>query len=314
MHGLLCSEDAQYYAGPDLVSYFTAAIKAELVWIDNPLSEANTYRLAPWMPTDVYRQTLEMWLNVIPHIAPPESLSSPTLWHPDPSDSNAIVTALDDLRVQGHVDWQHSVVAPYFTQVPLQNALSYRGNYEIPLGPVMPKWPDHYGTFTPEEEPEVRRQHDALVLYKAYELLVWNKSPPQRLELWEKSHFLLLALLPYHALRCFSDGPAQLLKTLLLLEDEWQNIAGPDAVPYPVNWAEDDLKLGAVNELCRHEQYFGKIEQMYKDLKTSGDGLVAHEDYAAAMKQCEQLAAAWSEEAEGGPFPFEDGRWSFFLS
>lgn len=56
------------------------------------------------------------------------------------------------------------------------------------------------------------------------------------------------------------------------------------------------------------------MEAAESALGYEGDGLVSHEDFDRIKRAVDRFEAAWDEGLTGSPFPFKDGRYSYFLS
>ena len=64
----------------------------------------------------------------------------------------------------------------------------------------------------------------------------------------------------------------------------------------------------------RHTKYQESIASLDDDLGCGGDGWVPEDEYSKTMTTLKERKANWDDEAKGGPFPYEDGSFSFFLS
>jgi aminoglycoside phosphotransferase (APT) family kinase protein len=93
---------------------FLAAVHSEHTWILRHATRAQSSRCRlPFYSATAHLKLLNMLALAIPHIIPPITLSSPTLWHADISHSNVFVAETGPAEIQGLIDWQHSTVAPY---------------------------------------------------------------------------------------------------------------------------------------------------------------------------------------------------------
>ena len=132
-------------------SFLLAAVDSERTWIRHHASQniASKLRRSPFYNADAHLELLDMLALAIPHIIPPLLLSSPTLWHADISHSNLIVAETGPAEIQGLIDWQHSIIAPYCMQATFPSIFIYDGDLiDIPKGRVAPKLPSHVSTLT----------------------------------------------------------------------------------------------------------------------------------------------------------------------
>jgi hypothetical protein len=86
-----------------------AVANREISLIQNQGSKTPTAR-------DKHVQLLEHFLTLLPHILPPEELSSPVLLHHDLHPDNIFVDDADPTKILSIIDWQVVYSAPLFMQ------------------------------------------------------------------------------------------------------------------------------------------------------------------------------------------------------
>jgi hypothetical protein len=67
-------------------------------------------------------------------------------------------------------------------------------------------------------------------------------------------------------------------------------------------------------EYARLKEYDERVSSIVKELKLEGDGWVSNERYEEVRERCDELQRDWDVVNTGGPFPFQDGAPSWFLS
>ena len=120
-----------------------------------------------------------------------------------------------------------------------------------------------------------------------------------------------LALLPYHVLRSWSDSLVPLRKALLDLRDVWDSFAH-EGTQCPIRFTDDEVQKHE-QELQRYTKYQECIASLDNDLGCGGDGWVPEDEFSKAMATLKERKAVWDDGANGGPFPYEDGSFTFFL-
>jgi hypothetical protein len=61
-------------------------------------------------------------------------------------------------------------------------------------------------------------------------------------------------------------------------------------------------------------KYQQSVASLDDDLCCGGDGWVSEDEFSMALKKLKERKANWDDEVHGGPFPYEDGSFSFFLT
>ena len=295
-------------------SYLLAAVDSERTWIRHHASQymSSKFRRFPFYNAVAHLELLDMLALAIPHIIPPLMLSSPTLWHADISHSNLFVAETGPAEVQGLIDWQHSIIAPYCMQATFPSIFTYDGGLiDIPQGRVPPKLPSHVSTLTPDQQKPYRLHLKLAMRHKVYEQKI-VKENERRMIACAMPFASELALLPYHVLRSWSDSLVPLRKALLHLRDVWDNFAH-EGTQCPIRFTDDEVQKHE-QELQWYTKYQESITSLDNDLGCGGDGWVSDDEFSKAMTILKERKAYWDDGENGGPFPYQDGSFSFFLS
>src|ERR1700683_1467293 len=157
-------------AGSDMCSFLLAAVDSERTWILRHAAQATSSRCRRFRfyNANAPLELLNMLAVAMPHIIPPFTLSSPTLWHADISHSNLFVAETGPAEVQGLIDWQHSTVAPYCMQATFPSIFTYDGDLiNIPEGRVAPKLPSHVSALSPDQQVPYRLHLNLAWSYKS---------------------------------------------------------------------------------------------------------------------------------------------------
>ena len=295
-------------------SFLLAAVDSERTWIRHHASQYMTSksRRSPFYNTVDHLKLLDMLALAIPHIIPPLLLSSPTLWHADISHSNLFVAETGPAEVQGLIDWQHSIIAPYCMQATFPSIFAYEGGLiDIPQGRVPPTMPSHVSTLTPEEQEQYRLHLKLAMRHKFYQIKIGTENE-RRMIACAMPFSAELAFLPYHVLRTWNDSLVPLRKSLLHLRDVWDTFAH-EGSQCPIHFTDDEVKKHE-QELHQYTKYQLSIASLDNDLGCGGDGWVPDDEFSVAMTRLKERKANWDASENGGPFPYEDGSFSFFLS
>ena len=243
-------------------SFLLAAVDVERTWLHHH-ADQNTHlrcRRFPFHDVSTHLKLLDMLSQAIPHLTLPATLSNPTLWHPDISHSNLFVSPAGPADVRGLIDWQHSIIAPYCMQAPFPSLFTYEGGLiAIPQGRVVPNLPSHVSTMNPDQQ-EVYRLHLKLAMrHKAYEQKIVSENARRQLAC-AMPFGAELALLPYHALRSWSDSFVTLQKALLDLREVWQAMGPEHSVSDTIHGrgsSETSSRVSAVYEISAMRYFFG---------------------------------------------------------
>ncbi|GBE85673.1 hypothetical protein SCP_0801950 [Sparassis crispa] len=69
-----------------------------------------------------------------------------------------------------------------------------------------------------------------------------------------------------------------------------------------------------MQEFEAYKRYEASIDALDLDLHSGGDGWVSIEDYPQVVDTWGKNKREWDKLERGGPFPYDDGMFSFFLS
>ena len=296
-----------------MTSFLLAAVDSERNWILRHAVQATpSRRRLPCYNATAHLELLNMLALAIPYIIPPLALSTPTLWHADTSHSNLFVAETGPAEVQGLIDWQHSIVAPYCMQAGFPTIFTYDGGLiDIPNGRVTPKLPSHVSTLRPDEQEPYRLHLKLAMRHKVYEQKIVTENQ-RRMIVCAMPFGAQLALLPYQVLRSWSDSLVPLRQALIRLRDVWEVFAH-EGSPCPIQFTDDELR-NHEQEFVRYTKYQESITSLDDHIGCGGDGWVPEGEFSRAMTALKKRKANWDNEVNGGPFPYEDGAFSFFLS
>ncbi len=244
-----------------------------------------------------------------PYIIPSErGLTAPYLFHPDLSRSNVIVKPTGAANVVSYIDWQGAVALPYLQSISLPEAVLYEGKL-IP----MPDDPFALPEIPPDLPPELKEQAD-LELRLAKRQRIMSRVLLQKLPLRLQAACLpqgdLLSSLPNVALRCYADGPQLLRRLVYRLCDMW-----PEGSPIecPVKLTEVDRERDR-EELAAMMYYNECKEHFIGQIQCDPDGWVPEERLDEIRANWAAGREAWNEEKAVGPYPLQDGMWSYHLT
>lgn len=295
-----------------MAGFLMASARNERIWIESSRQrDGIKQRILQPKEQDLYYRILRLYEAVIPHIIPKYPLAEPTLWHPDVSLSNILVPKQGPATIASLIDWQGAFTGPYCTQAVFPEAFGYEeGLIDLGPGVMPPKLPADFAS-RPKEEQEKLRLHLKFAMRHKYYMYLMSRDP-LRLEASQLPHTQVLSMLPYWAVRSWGDGLVRMIYALLEIREKWDSIVLDErACPIEIS-AEEEYELRAL--IRRSELYDVSIEILNKLLDAGGDGWVANDHYETAKGLLEQAKAEWDEYEMGGPFPYEDEKYSFFLS
>ncbi|EPQ52638.1 hypothetical protein GLOTRDRAFT_46606 [Gloeophyllum trabeum ATCC 11539] len=301
---------------PDASSYYLTAAKIELARLDHSESYDVAMGRLPYLATDLYTKLIKVYMRTIPVLLKmfPEELSRPTIWHPDINDRNLLVTTEPDIKICGIIDWRNAIVGPYFSQSVISRDFVYAGNLlPIPEEIEIPKeLPDMSGR-TLEEQNTLLGHYLLLFRYKAYQWLIANNDRRRAFTAISVPRAWELDILPLLVLGSDRESTFRLFDALMSIRDDWDMIPTLAGEPCPIEFSADEL-----NALCegtlRWTVYNHAVRKLAERLHAGVDGLVSHKDYANVKAECDRLRDEWDEEDNCGPFPYQDGMFSFYIS
>lgn len=115
----------------------------------------------------------------------------------------------------------------------------------------------------------------------------------------------------YNSSRTWYEGAHRLFQHLIEIQESWNDIT-PGQV-FPIRWDEQDFERHRM-EYARLKAYDDRVSRLAEDLKLAGDAWVSNERYDEVRLKCSALRKSWDVDHNGGPFPFQDGGPSLFLS
>ena len=118
-------------------------------------------------------------------------------------------------------------------------------------------------------------------------------------------------MLPTYVTRAWADGVFDLREALVLLCKNWAAITDPNK-PCPIEFSAEMMEHERQLESFRC--YEAAVDAVYSALHCKGDGWVAHENYDVVRELIGSLEGPWDETITGSPFPFKDGKHSYFPS
>lgn len=247
-----------------------------------------------------------MAVEAIPHILPPEELCQPTIWHPDLSVGNIYVSASGDSHVEGIIDWQHTCVLPYF--------------YQATIPPAMLSDDHPFDLITPDNVDEFSEQEreDLLVRQRLFNRYMWYKkhilaNNVRRAKVIEGPIQEQLMTLLYCGQRTWFDSVLELRQALLEIKSKWAEVC-LSGTTCPITFSDQEMGEHEL-QWANFVQFRGTMSQIDQHLDIEGDGWVTESKFAAIQDTLGHVKGAWKEEEQNGyPFPYEDGKFSFFLT
>lgn len=228
-------------------SFLLAAVDSERTWICCHTSQNifSQCRRSPPYNASAHLELLDILAIAIPHIIPPFTLSSPTLWHADISHAILFVAETGPAEIQGLIDWQHSSIAPYCMQATFPYIFTYDGDLiDIPESRIAPKLPIHVSTLSPDQQVPYRLHLKLAMRHKVYEQKIVTENQ-RRMIACAMPFGAELALLPYHVHRSWSDSLVPLRGVLMQLHDVWDIFAHVS-----VRYILRTTKFGITNRNC----------------------------------------------------------------
>jgi hypothetical protein len=212
----------------------------------------------------------------------------------------------------GVIDWQGMSIAPLFIQSVFAKFARYTGDDRIiiPPGISKPSLPPDFDHYPQDEQAYLKCQFRLAAFHKRYEISIIYTSPHQHAV---HEYPFMEHLLPplYSASRTWYEGAHHLVQYLTEMQASWAEIA--PGTPFPVCLHERDIERHR-REYVRLKFYDNQVSSIVKELGLEGDGWAASERYGEVRQKCDELQRHWNFDRNGGPFPFQDGNPSWFLS
>ncbi|KZT24282.1 hypothetical protein NEOLEDRAFT_1135492 [Neolentinus lepideus HHB14362 ss-1] len=298
---------------PDATSYYLAAAKLELAWLKHSGFTDTTHPLLP-----MYHRLIDSYRQTIPKLMPmfTGNSSAPTIWHPSISLSSIVFPWEGDLHINGLINWRNTIIGPYFAQASFPRGLIHRPSMvpEVPLEMEKPELelPADTGPYSIEEQQKMHIESRWHYLHQAYQYLI-TKTNKRRAYIQSLPGTWQLDMLPPMMVRCSTDGFYDIFDALVSIWDDWDRIEALTEEPCPVGFSSDEITFLSEASM-RNKIYRHNSEQLRLEVGEHGDGFVINDSYDETKKRCALLAEQWDEEEKCGPFPYQDGMFSSFLS
>ena len=126
------------------------AAKNELKILDHIDLTSNRYRRYPLHDRTVHSKLLAIYLAAVLYIIPSNDsdICAPTLWHPDLSLGNLLVSETDPAVFQAIIEWQHM---PYSSFLSMPSSFVYEGDKTDMSGALPGPLPSDLDDRSPEE-------------------------------------------------------------------------------------------------------------------------------------------------------------------
>lgn len=291
---------------------YLATARNEKKWLER-YSQSQTLYRRPYDQYDLsgHLRVLDLAIEAIPHFTIPV-FCEPTIWHPDLSLSNILVSNSGPANIQALIDWQGAWTAPFCQQAIFPPCIEYEGGLidAHPGRKIVPKLPDDIDS-RPKEEQDLLRLHLKYVFrQKLYEMYMFKDE--RRAGVQCIPHLIPLYQIPYQMLRSWSDGATMVLKSLLEIRDVWDDITLPDT-PCPIQLTDAEHEVYE-KALERYGKYVEARQLANEKIGVDQEMWVLDEYYPLFKQLYDQTRKEWDENATGYPFPYEDGTWCYFLS
>ncbi|KAI5887698.1 uncharacterized protein SCHCODRAFT_02752110 [Schizophyllum commune H4-8] len=293
---------------PDDRAYMDAVGKCARACIDAGLEDD---------PNGTYQGLISKYEKLVPFIAPLRMAVS--LWHPDLHSSNIIIDESGEQpSISGIIDWQGSVVAPYYRQFRVPPAYQVDEGTELVVhGPgTPPKLADSYDKLSPEEQE--RAQHILRRAWRAFTHEVFLQHHDEQLardlySLDGGASTLRLTTMPSSAITAGSHYEALLYArwSMKMVWDVWIPIVGKSedggpTIPFPFPFTQDEAQ-----RIDEELQSYQHAESICDGILTrfginpESEGLVEADKYEETKKAVE---AALQAALDGAPSAGERDR------
>ncbi|KAL1757085.1 kinase-like domain-containing protein [Schizophyllum commune] len=303
---------------PDDRAYMVAAAKCARACIDAGLEDD---------PDGAYQDLVSRYDKLIPFIAPPRTAVA--LWHPDLHSSNIIIDDTgDEPSLEGIIDWQGSVVAPYYRQFQVPPAYGVdEGTDLVVHGPGKPpKLADGYDQLPAEEQERAQRILRRAWRAFTHEVFLQHHDEQLARDLYSLeggASTLRLTTMPSSAITAGSSYEALLYArwSMKMVWDVWIPIVGRNeddspTVPFPFPFTpQESQRIDEELERYRHAEAIcddiltrlginpdseGLVEaDKYETKKAVDAALQAALDDAPSVEERDRLAEDW---------PLRDGK------
>jgi len=226
--------------------------------------------------------------------------------------ANVMIAAKGEFAITGLIDWQGVSILPLYMQAFFPACFKYNVDERIviPTTQQLPELPEDFDQLPDEEQAHLRLHRRMAGLQKVYGQWIKEYSPLQHAARNSPDVRLMLSLI-WSASRTWYSGMHQLQADIFDLFKAWDEIA--PGVPFPVDLQRAEYQAYKTDGE-RLLGYDHCVSQLTKLFKLEGDGWVSNERYEEVMEGLNEAKRCWKVEHGGGPFPFQDGGWSWFLS
>ncbi|KLO07313.1 hypothetical protein SCHPADRAFT_984297 [Schizopora paradoxa] len=289
--------------------YVTGLVRYQQGWLqhfpkprrlDDP-----TYRSAVDNDPKNHIEVLEQCLKVMPHLTP-INYSWPAIWHPDLRGENIFVTKDAPHTISGIINWKFAGIGPFFLQMKVPEAFDYNGSrVELPAwdddtGKV--KLPDDFESLPDSEKKLVKKEQFEACVHRVFKDATKKHNPSMHALLFHRDFSLMTGMFRC-ALDSWSWGLAELHMYLLVLSENWENIAVDDG-DCPLRYSDEE-NMRIFSEFRRGHVYHRSGSILCERIGCDDYGRVRDEDYDTARALIKQLKPGWIPEDRGGPYLFE---------
>ncbi|KAG6379580.1 kinase-like domain-containing protein [Boletus reticuloceps] len=295
---------------PDTLSYVRAIVDIEKEWLSTfavPRKRGDPFRRpgSDNVP-DAHARLLDDFLAVLPIVLPSDAICAPVLWHMDLHASNILVPRKGSSEILGLLDWQGTTIRPLFLQATFAPCVRYQGDDRIRLAPglAFPTLPPDFAYLSERDQAHLRDQERLAVIHKYYELRGLTRNPVcDDVQRYAYGKYVVPSI--RGASRTWYQGTHHLRQALLKLRDANMQAA--------FCWDADQVATHRT-AYARLETYVARVDKVTEALELQGDGWVSNERYDKMRRESRRLRRVWNANESGGPYPFQDGGWSWFLS
>ncbi|KAF8122597.1 kinase-like domain-containing protein [Boletus edulis] len=301
---------------PDTLSYVRAIVDIEKAWLSTfavPRERGDPFR-RPGSDNDpdAHARLLDDFLAVLPIVLPSDAICAPVLWHMDLHASNILVPRQGSSGILGLLDWQGTTIRPLFLQATFAPCVRYQGDDRIRLEPglAFPSLPPDFPWLSEREQVHLRDQVRLAVIHKYYELRGLTRNAVcDDAQRYVYGKFVVPSV--RGASRTWYQGTHHLRQALLKLREATMQAA--PGTPFPIHWDADQVATHRA-AYARLETYAARVDKVTEALQLQGDGWVSNERYDKVRRASRRLRRRWDASESGGPYPFQEGGWSWFLS
>ncbi|KAE8356297.1 kinase-like domain-containing protein [Aspergillus coremiiformis] len=182
--------------------------------------------------------TLEKYLQIAPHLIPRDepALHRPVVRHPDLQPNNIFVS--DELEITGLIDWQHSVVLPFFLQCGIPGSLqNYGDNISASLQtPTLPRNFDDLEEIEQLQQAELFRRRQLHYLY----VKMTADMCPEHYNALTHDFSMLRRRLFHHASDPWEGDNVTLKADLVNLSRKWTEVTRGAKESCPIAYSDDE--------------------------------------------------------------------------